>query len=300
MKREVLDYLVTDPEGLYVDCTLGTGGHALEILRENRKARLIGVDRDGAALDLARERLSSFTPRVEFVLGNFREPGKYLGERRCDGFLLDLGISSFQLSDESRGFSYMKNGPLDMSMGSGSRSVIEFITSADSDMIKEVLKELGEVRTPGRIAKRIIEARDRQKIEETYQLRDVVAGVVPPHRLYGTLSRVFQALRIWANDEIGSLEDFLRNSLMYLKAGGRIVIISYHSLEDRLVKHFFREKAKGCICPPDFPVCTCGGKPELRIITARPVMPARDEIEANSRARSAKLRAAERISDEDE
>lgn len=300
MKREVLDYLVTDPEGLYVDCTLGTGGHAMEILRATRKAMLIGVDRDGAALEVARDRLRSYTPRMEFFLGNFREPERYLGERRCDGFLLDLGISSFQLSDENRGFSYMKDGPLDMAMGSGSRSVVKFITSADPRTIKEVLKEFGEVRTPGRIARSIIEVRDRQKIEKTFQLRDIVAGVVPPHRLYGTLSRVFQALRIWANDETGSLDDFLRSSLRYLKSGGRIVIISYHSLEDRLVKRFFREKAKGCICPPDFPVCTCGRKPELRIITGRPVTPAREEIEANSRARSAKLRAAERICYEDE
>ena len=300
MKREVLDYLVTDPEGLYVDCTLGTGGHALEILRRNRRVNLIGVDRDEAALEIARERLKSFAPRVEFFLGNFREPERYLGERRCSGFLLDLGISSFQLSDERRGFSYMKDGPLDMAMGSGSRSVVKFITSADSRMIKDVLKEFGEVRTPGRIARSIIETRDRQKIERTFQLRDIVAGVVPPHRLYGTLSRVFQALRIWANDETGSLDDLLKSSLRHLKSGGRIVIISYHSLEDRLVKRFFRSKAKGCICPPDFPVCTCGKKPELRIITRRPVTPGREEIEENSRARSAKMRAAERIGDEDE
>ena len=300
MKREVLDYLVKDPEGLYVDCTLGTGGHALEILRRNRRVNLIGVDRDEAALEIARERLKSFAPRVEFFLGNFREPERYLGERRCSGFLLDLGISSFQLSDDRRGFSYMKDGPLDMAMGSGSRSVVKFITSADSRMIKDVLKEFGEVRTPGRIARSIIETRDRQKIERTFQLRDIVAGVVPPHRLYGTLSRVFQALRIWANDETGSLDDFLKSSLRHLKSGGRIVIISYHSLEDRLVKRFFRSKAKGCICPPDFPVCTCGKKPELRIITRRPVTPGREEIEENSRARSAKMRAAERIGDEDE
>lgn len=300
MKREVLDYLVTDPEGLYVDCTLGTGGHALEILRRNRRVNLIGVDRDEAALEIARERLKSFAPRVEFFLGNFREPERYLGERRCSGFLLDLGISSFQLSDDRRGFSYMKDGPLDMAMGSGSRSVVKFITSADSRMIKDVLKEFGEVRTPGRIARSIIETRDRQKIERTFQLRDIVAGVVPPHRLYGTLSRVFQALRIWANDETGSLDDLLKSSLRHLKSGGRIVIISYHSLEDRRVKRFFRNKAKGCICPPDFPVCTCGKKPELRIITSRPVTPGREEIEENSRARSAKLRAAERIGDEDE
>jgi len=300
MKREVLDYLVTDPEGLYVDCTLGTGGHALEILRRNRRVNLIGVDRDEAALEIARERLKSFAPRVEFFLGNFREPERYLGERRCSGFLLDLGISSFQLSDDRRGFSYMKDGPLDMAMGSGSRSVAKFITSADSRMIKDVLKEFGEVRTPGRIARSIIETRDRQKIERTFQLRDIVAGVVPPHRLYGTLSRVFQALRIWANDETGSLDDLLKSSLRHLKSGGRIVIISYHSLEDRRVKRFFRNKAKGCICPPDFPVCTCGKKPELRIITRRPVTPGREEIEENSRARSAKLRAAERIGDEDE
>jgi len=300
MKREVLDYLVTDPEGLYVDCTLGTGGHALEILRRNRKVNLIGVDRDEAALEIARERLKSFAPRVEFFLGNFREPERYLGERRCSGFLLDLGISSFQLSDERRGFSYMKDGPLDMAMGSGSRSVVKFITSADSRIIKDVLREFGEVRTPGRIARSIIETRDRQKIERTFQLRDIVAGVVPPHRLYGTLSRVFQALRIWANDETGSLDDFLKSSIRHLKSGGRIVIISYHSLEDRLVKRFFRSKAKGCICPPDFPVCTCGKIPELRIITRRPVTPGREEIEENSRARSAKLRAAERIDDEDE
>ncbi|MBD3179886.1 MAG: 16S rRNA (cytosine(1402)-N(4))-methyltransferase RsmH [Candidatus Latescibacteria bacterium] len=295
MKKEVLNYLINDPEGLYLDCTVGTGGHSLAILQSNQDTRVIGIDRDQEALEIAKERTGEYAPRIEFFLGNFRDAGEYLRGRRCDGFLLDLGLSSYQLSDESRGFSYMKDGPLDMAMGSGSRSVAGFITSAEMSSIKEVLREFGEVRKPGRIARRIIEERERGSIERTFQLKEIIEGVVPPHRVYGTLSRVFQALRIWANRELESLDDFLRHSLDLLNSGGRMVIISYHSLEDRMVKTFFREKEKGCICPPDFPVCSCGREPELRIITRRPVLPSGDEIAANSRSRSAKLRAAERI-----
>lgn len=298
MKRQVIDYLVKDPKGLYLDCTVGTGGHTLGILESSEYTRVIGIDRDQAALDLARERLRDYEPRVDFVLGNFRDAERYLGGRKCSGSLMDLGLSSYQLDDESRGFSYMKNGPLDMAMGEDSRSVMQLITSADAGRIREVLREFGEVRRPGMIARRIVERRDSRKIEKTFQLKEIIEGVVPPHRVYGTLSRVFQAFRIWANDEMASLDDFLQSSMRILREGGRLVIISYHSLEDRRVKRFFREKEKGCICPPDFPVCGCGRAPELKIITRKPVPPTREEIEKNSRARSAKLRVAERISDE--
>jgi len=298
MKKQVIDYLVKDPKGLYLDCTVGTGGHTLGILESSEHTRVIGIDRDQAALDLARKRLRDYAPRVDFVLGNFRNAERTLGGRKCSGSLMDLGLSSYQLDDDSRGFSYMKNGPLDMAMGEDSRSVMELITSADAGRIREVLREFGEVRRPGMIARKIVEGRDSRKIEKTFQLKEIIEGVVPPHRVYGTLSRVFQAFRIWANDEMASLDDFLQSSMRILREGGRLVIISYHSLEDRRVKRFFREKEKGCICPPDFPVCGCGRAPELKVITRKPVTPSREEIEKNSRARSAKLRVAERISDE--
>ncbi len=297
MKREVLELLIKDPKGLYVDCTIGTGGHTEEILksRTNQDVTVIGIDRDGLALDIAKKRLKGYQKRLKLVQGNFRDLEKHLAGRKYDGFLLDLGISSLQLADSSRGFSYMEDGPIDMAMGEDGSSVREMLSGAGQEEISRILKEFGEEKRHRVIAKSIVRARDLEEIVRTGQLVKAVKEVIYPNKIYGTLSRVFQAFRIWANDELENLRVFLPQAVRLLNTGGRIAIISYHSLEDRIVKRFFVHEEKDCICPPDFPVCVCDKQAKLRIITRQPVLPAPSEIEENTRARSAKLRVAERI-----
>lgn len=301
MKDPVLELMVKDPQGLYVDCTLGTGGHAEAILGDiDGRTKVIGIERDPKALEAARKRLAKYGHRVEFVLGNFRDADRYLGERKCYGFLLDLGLSTLQLSDPARGFSYLEDGPLDMAMGEDADSLEGFIESADEKQISGILKEYGEVRKSRMIARSIIEARDSEGLESTGQLRSAVEKIVGRKNQFPVLSKVFQAFRIRVNGELDNLRTFLPKGVERLEAGGRIAVISYHSLEDRIVKRFFVDEAKGCVCPPGFPVCTCGGSSRLRILTKRPLTPAQEELEHNPRSRSAKLRVAERIEDEKE
>lgn len=289
-------FLLSGGGRLFVDGTIGTGGHAEAVLRMGAQGvSLIGVDRDPRALAEARSRLEPFVSRVQLIEGNFRSISALLGGTRCDGFLLDLGVSTLQLSDPARGFSYLADGPLVMSMGSDGRSVKELLSTEEAERIAAILREYGEERRARAIARSIVKRRDAGAMETTFDLRDAVAAVAPPHRLYETLSRVFQALRIWANEELESLEEFLPQSVDLLGTGGRIVIISYHSLEDRMVKHFFRREERGCVCPADLPECRCGRAPRLSIITRRPLRPSESEVASNPRARSARLRAAERI-----
>jgi 16S rRNA (cytosine1402-N4)-methyltransferase len=296
MAERAVALLLARKSALFVDATVGTGGHAELILRTGGEGvSLIGVDRDPEALSEARSRLEPFGTRVRLIQGNFRAIGRILGGTRCDGFLLDLGVSTLQLSDPRRGFSYLSSGPLDMAMGEDGRSVRELLSTGAAERIGAILREYGEERRSRAIAREIIRRRDAGAMATTFDLRDAVAAVSPPHRTYEALSRVFQALRIWANEELESLEEFLPQSVELLNAGGRIVIISYHSLEDRMVKHFFRREERGCICPADIPECRCGRAPRVSIVTRSPVRPAESEIEDNPRSRSAKLRAAERI-----
>ena len=297
MKKEILDLLIKNPKGIYVDCTVGTGGHTEGILKAkgNRNISVVGIDRDGMALDIARKRLERYGERVKLIQGNFREIEEYLAGGRYDGFLLDLGISSLQLDDSCRGFSYMKDGPIDMAMGEDANSVSEMLSGADRRQISRIIKVYGEERKHGIIAESIVKMRGSEAIERTGQLVEAVKKVVSPNRLYSTLSRVFQAFRIWANDEIENLKIFLPQALRLLSPHGRIAVISYHSIEDRIVKRFFIHQAKSCVCPPDFPVCVCDKRSDLKIITNKPVLPSFSEIENNRRARSAKLRVAERI-----
>lgn len=296
MAEEAVKLLLAKERGLFVDATVGTGGHAERLLRESASGvRLIGVDRDPRALEVARSRLASFGSRVELVSGNFRRIGEILGDRTCDGLLLDLGVSTLQLSDAARGFSYLADGPLDMTMGPDGRSVRSFLSTTEERRIAAILKEYGEQRRSRAIAREIVRRRDAGAMETTFQLRDAVAAVALPHRSFESLSRVFQALRIWANEELESLDEFLPQAVEHLAASGRIVIISYHSLEDRRVKHFFRQEERGCVCPPEIPECRCGRAPRLSVLTRRPLRPSPEEIESNPRSRSAKLRAAERI-----
>ncbi len=300
LKREVTDILARNPEGLYVDCTLGAGGHTLGILGpKNAKTKVIGIERDSAAIAVAEGRLKGYESRTQIIKGNFRNVDTLLEGRLCDGFLLDLGLSSLQLEDLSRGFSYLKDGPLDMAMGENGRSVQELISKADRNEIIRILREFGEVRKSRMIAESIIRQREEEGVTTAFQLRGSVERVFGKRVSYPVLSRVFQAFRIWANDEMENLREFLPKSVELTRTGARIAVISYHSLEDRVVKRFFAEEQKGCICPDDFPVCVCDRIPRLKILTRKPITPSAEEIEENPRSRSAKLRVAERIEDEE-
>jgi 16S rRNA (cytosine1402-N4)-methyltransferase len=296
LAEAAVDLLVARRAGLFVDGTVGTGGHAERVLSVGGEStEVLGIDRDPGAIEEARARLARFGPRVRFVRGNFRRITALLGGRKADGFLLDLGLSTYQLSDATRGFSYLANGPLDMAMGKDGRSVQEFISRADERDIADALRRYGEERRSRAIAREIVRVSRLRGMNTTLQLREAVTRVAPREDVNGTLSRVFQALRIWANEELESLEEFLPQAVECSNPGGRIVIISYHSLEDRMVKRFFRQEERGCTCPKDFPECRCGKSPRLAILTKSAIRPSKGEVEQNPRARSAKLRAAERL-----
>ncbi len=295
MVEPVVRFLLTDPEGIYVDATLGLGGHAMSLLEAAPALRLVGIDRDKAALEEARRRLSKFGGRVSFIHGNFSDIAAHLGGRPCCGILADLGLSSFQISDRSRGFSYMDDGPLDMSMGSGARPVAKLLAEAPAAEIAGILRDYGEEKKSGAIAALIVKARENGALTTTSELRSIVGRTVPARFLIGSLSRVFQALRIWANDELENLRAFLPQAAALLTPGGRLAVLSYHSLEDRMVKNYFRQEEKGCICPPDFPECGCGRVSTLKVLTRRPVLAGPEEVDNNPRARSARLRVAERL-----
>jgi len=291
-----MELLLARKGGLFVDGTVGTGGHAELILgADDSTVEVLGIDRDPGAIAEAQARLASFGPRVKLVRANFDGIAALLGGRKADGFLLDLGVSTYQLSDATRGFSYQMNGPLNMAMGEDGRPVKEFISGADEREIALVLREYGEERRSRAIAREIVRARSQRGMETTLQLREAVARVARREDVNGTLSRVFQALRIWANGELESLAAFLPQAVECSKVGARIVIISYHSLEDRIVKRFFRQEERGCTCPKDFPECRCGQSPRLAVLTRSAARPPQEEIERNPRARSARLRAAERL-----
>jgi 16S rRNA (cytosine1402-N4)-methyltransferase len=284
--------------GTYLDGTLGGAGHAEAILEASTPdGRLIGLDRDPGAVDEARRRLARFGDRVEIHNANFAEVDRTPGIERetLDGALLDLGVSSAQIDDEARGFSYRQDAPLDMRMGPRGEPVREWLSRAELSEIQRVFREYGEEREAYRIARAIVRERERAPIETTGHLRAIVEAAVPAsgHPLK-SVARVFQALRILVNDELGALARGLELATTALRPGGRLVVIAYHSLEDRMVKRFFRELAADCVCPPDFPVCRCDKRAEVDVLTKRPVVASAREIETNPRARSARLRAAEK------
>jgi 16S rRNA (cytosine1402-N4)-methyltransferase len=296
MAEEVADLLVTDPDGIYIDATLGTGGHTAYLMDHVPGSfRVIGLDQDRLAIEEARGFLERHSGRIEFLHGNFRNIKDLAGVESCTGIVADLGISSLQLSDDRRGFSYQGDGPLDMSMGEEARSVTELLATAGEREISLLIKEFGEERRHRAIAREIARIGRESPITTTGELRAAVERVAGQHGLMAVLSRVFQAFRIWANSEMDALEEFLPQAVELLEPGGRIVVISYHSLEDRIVKRFFKLEESGCVCPPDFPECRCAKKKRLRIMTRRPIRPSKEELQKNQRARSAKLRAAERI-----
>jgi 16S rRNA (cytosine1402-N4)-methyltransferase len=299
---ESIEALDPRPGGVYIDATLGGGGHAEEVLQVSSPGGiLLGIDVDPAALDAARLRLARFGNRVVTVESYFDRIGSIAREKgfeRVQGILIDLGVSSLQLDTPQRGFSFQDEGPLDMRLGpSARRTAADLVRVLSPDELQLIFQEYGEERFAGRIARRIVSERARRPIETTAQLAAIVAAAKPEaarERIHPA-TRVFQALRIAVNEELIRLSAALPQAVDLLGEGGRIVIISFHSLEDRIVKHFFRQEARDCVCPPEVPVCGCGHTARLRLLSARPISPKEEEIASNPRARSARLRAAERI-----
>ena len=285
--------------GVFVDATLGRAGHAAKVLQEAPRASLVGIDRDPVALEASRAHLEPFADRVRLARGNFSELASVLerlGITSVRGVLLDLGVSSPQLDDPQRGFSFRSPGPLDMRMDPlRPVSADTVVNTYDEARLADVIQRYGEERFARRIARAVVRARP---IADTAALAEIVKEAIPaatrrsgPH----PARRTFQAIRIEVNDELRSLEAVLPNAIDAMEPGGRIAVLAYHSLEDRIVKRFFVDQASGCVCPPSFPVCNCGAEARVRILTRRPIKPGAEEIESNPRASAAKLRAAERV-----
>ena len=298
---ECIEALDIKPDGIYVDGTLGGAGHSSQIVKRLTTGRHIGIDRDPVALKAAGERLAPYGDKVTLVHSNFceiRQVLEDLGIDGVDGILLDLGVSSPQLDDGSRGFSYMADAPLDMRMNSEDvLSAYDVVNTWSQDELKRILYDYGEERYAPRIAAAICARREEKPIETTLELVDIIRSAMPAAALrekQHPAKRSFQAIRIAVNDELGSVEKVMRDAIPCLNPGGRLAVITFHSLEDRIVKNAMAEAAKGCTCPPNFPVCVCGKKPQVKLISRKPIVSGEEELERNPRARSAKLRVCEK------
>ena len=283
--NECIQALNIRPEGVYLDGTLGRAGHSREIARRLTTGRLICVDRDQAALEAAEERLAQWRDRVTLS--------------GADGMLFDLGVSSPQLDDSTRGFSYMADAPLDMRMDqSGGMTAAEVVNQWPQEELRRILYQYGEERYAPQIAAAIVRRRQDRPIQTTMELAQIVREAMPARALkekQHPAKRSFQAIRIAVNDELASVDRMLQAAVPRLNPGGRLAVITFHSLEDRIVKTGLAEFARGCTCPPDFPVCVCGKKPQIRLVSRKPILPSEEEVRDNPRARSAKLRAAEKL-----
>lgn len=300
--EECLEALAIRPEGTYLDGTLGRAGHSLEIVKRLTTGRLIGIDQDAAAIEAARVRLADYMDKVTLVRSNFSRLGEILQELQVDGvdgMLFDLGVSSPQLDDPARGFSYMHDAPLDMRMDERAPlSARDVVNDWSQEELRRILYEYGEERYAPAIARAICRRREERPIETTFELVDIIKSAMPAAALrekQHPAKRSFQAIRIAVNGELDVLPPMLEAAADGLRPGGRLAVISFHSLEDRIVKKTMQELARGCICPPEFPVCVCGRKPKVKLITRKPIVSQETELEDNPRARSAKLRVAERI-----
>ncbi len=304
--NETIDSLNIKPEGVYVDGTLGGGGHSLEIVKRlSGKGRLIGLDRDENAIQAASERLKDYKDRVTFVRSNYdRFPVvmQELGLREVDGIVLDLGVSSYQLDTPERGFSYREDAPLDMRMDQRQeKTAADIVNESSEKELLHILRDYGEEKFATQIARRIVKQREDRPILTTFELNDIVKESIPvKFRLTGghPSKRTFQAIRIALNAELESLEKVLPEMIEGLRDKGRLSIITFHSLEDRIVKNIFRTAQNPCTCPPNFPVCVCGNKSKGKVITSKPILPSEEEIENNKRSKSAKLRVFERRAEE--
>ena len=300
--NECLEGLNIKPDGIYVDGTLGGAGHSSQIAKCLETGRLIGIDRDPVALKAAGERLEQFGEKVTLVHSNFCRMDEVLDELNIpavDGILLDLGVSSPQLDDGERGFSYMVDAPLDMRMNNGDAlTAQELVNTWSYEQLRRILFDYGEERYAPQIAAAICRVREERSIETTLELVNVIRSAMPAAALrekQHPAKRSFQAIRIAVNDELGAVRQVMDAAIPKLKAGGRLAIITFHSLEDRIVKNAMAEASKGCICPSNFPVCVCGKKPQVKLVTRKPVVAGPEELERNPRSRSAKLRVCEKL-----
>lgn len=301
--NECIENLNINPDGIYVDCTMGGAGHSKEIVKKlSEKGLFIGFDQDINAINTAKERLSEYSDRVKFVHSNFeniKEELEKLGIDGVDGVLADLGVSSHQLDEADRGFSYMQDAPLDMRMDIRKDfSAYDVVNNYSEEELDKIIKEYGEENWSKRIAKFIVEARSEKAIETTGELVDIIKKAIPKKaRIDGPhpAKRTFQAIRIEVNDELGVIKRLIDNTSQVMNKGGRICIITFHSLEDRIVKNEFKYLATDCICPPELPMCQCDKEKEVKVITRKPILPSKEEVEINPRSRSAKLRVAEKL-----
>lgn len=300
---ETIHYLSPRPGGIYVDCTVGTGGHARAILeRVGPSGLVIGIDRDPVALDKAWDNLAAYREQLVLIHDNFANLARVLarlGVPAADGFIFDLGVSSLQLDTGERGFSYWQDAPLDMRMNTDqATTAYHLVNGLTEGELARIIQEYGEERWARRIAQFIVSEREKARIERTGQLVEIIKAAIPAAARRGgghPARRTFQALRIAVNDELGSIEKGLVDAVSLLRAGGRVCAITFHSLEDRIVKSTFRNLARGCVCPPDLPECGCHEKAKVQILTPKAVTPRPGELSANPRSRSAKLRVAEKL-----
>ena len=304
--RETIEGLAIRADGVYVDGTLGGGGHALSICeRLSGRGRLIGIDQDGAAIEAASERLKDYRDRAVIVRGNYEDIAEILMRlqiERVDGICLDLGVSSYQLDEGERGFSYRTDAALDMRMDQrGERTAADIVNSYSEEALFRIIRDYGEDRFARNIAKHIVQYREKKRIETTLELSGIITGAIPARvrALSGhPAKRSFQAIRIELNRELEVLENTLDRMIDLLSEGGRLCVISFHSLEDRIVKSKFRTAENPCICPPDFPVCSCGRKSRGIVLTKKPILPSEEELLENRRSQSAKLRIFEKRTEE--
>ena len=300
--QESIDALAIRKDGTYVDGTAGGGGHSFQIASRLENGLLIAIDQDENAIAAASERLSPFADRVRVVRNNFSNLDEVLetcGVEEIDGLLLDLGVSSHQLDEAERGFAYQNDAPLDMRMDRRqSKTARDVVNTYSEEDLKYILYTYGEERFSARIAAKIISAREKKPIETTGELAELIKSAIPAAAREGghhPAKRSFQAIRIEVNAELDVILPAIESAVKHMRSGGRIAIITFHSLEDRLVKQAFVRLASGCTCPKDLPVCVCGKKPLVKIISRKPILPSKEELEENPRSRSAKLRVAEKI-----
>jgi 16S rRNA (cytosine1402-N4)-methyltransferase len=299
--KEVIEYLDPKPGENFIDCTVGGGGHARMILEKTTPGgKLLAIDLDMKAIEIAKENLKEYSSRIIFVNDNFKnleKIAKESGLAEYNGVLLDLGLSSIELEDLSRGFSFQKDAFLDMRFGTGGKTAADVLNNYREEELTKIFKEYGEERYARQIAKEIVSQRKKEKITTTNQLVNIIENVYrrKPKPKIHVATKVFQALRIEVNDELNNLQQVLPAAVKFLTKGGRIVVISFHSLEDRIVKEFFKKESKDCLCLPQIPVCQCNHKASLKILTKKVITPTSAEIKINPRSRSAKLRAALKI-----
>ncbi|MAI88204.1 MAG: 16S rRNA (cytosine(1402)-N(4))-methyltransferase [Candidatus Marinimicrobia bacterium] len=298
LKDIVISNLCVKPNGIYLDGTLGFGGHTKLIMKQftNQGGKILGFDGDIDAIKFCKINLSSSCIIINDSYSSFQKYLPEFGENKFDGMLLDLGISSYQIDNPKKGFSYQNDGPLDMRFNINQKNTAnEILNNWNEEDLINLLKRYGEILKPRNIVRAIIQERKKTKLVSTLQVKKIILKIIGNYKSNKVLSKIFQAIRIEVNKELKCLEFFLNHFIDYLKDEGRIVIISYHSLEDRLVKNFFKKYEKGCICPANFPKCMCGIKPSLKLINSKVIVPDQNELNTNSRAKSAKLRVAEKI-----